>query len=132
MTIKVCNMPNMMKDLGLHEWFLEKIKDVNHSLLVSFVANNPNAVRDKGYLSFLKTIQVSKTRTHSMSKLNFWHAIGFGENALAMNIFSCMHGISNELHERFDCVLHLRIEFSKVCKIIITHPKILSQNPKSL
>lgn len=101
-------------------------------MLVSFVASNPNVVRDKGYLDFLKTIQVSRTPTHNMSKLNFLHAIGFGENALTMNIFSYMHGTSDELQRRFDCLLHLGIEFSKVCKMITIHPKILSQNPESL
>ncbi|KAK7382856.1 hypothetical protein VNO80_01981 [Phaseolus coccineus] len=131
-TVKMCNLPNVMRALGLHEWFFEKIKDGNHSLLVSFVANNPNVVRDKGYLDFLKTIQVSRTPTHNMSKLNFLHAIGFGENALTMNIFSYMHGTSDELQRRFDCLLHLGIEFSKVCKMITIHPKILSQNPESL
>jgi len=131
-TVKMCNLPNAMRALGLHEWFFEKIKDGNHSLLVSFVASNPNVVRDKGYLDFLKTIQVSRTPTHNMSKLNFLHAIGFGENALTMNIFSYMHGTSDELQRRFDCLLHLGIEFSKVCKMITIHPKILSQNPESL
>ncbi|QCE04728.1 transcription termination factor MTEF18, mitochondrial [Vigna unguiculata] len=131
-TVKLCNLPNVMRALGLHEWFFEKIKDGNHSLLVSFVAKNPKVVRDKGYRSFLKGIEVSRTPTHSMSKLNFLHGIGFGENALTMYIFSYMHGTSDELQKRFDCLLHLGIEFSKVCKMITVHPKILSQNPESL
>ena len=39
-TVKLCNLPNVMRASGLHEWFIEKIKDGNHILLVSFVTNN--------------------------------------------------------------------------------------------
>ncbi|TKY68942.1 Mitochodrial transcription termination factor-related [Spatholobus suberectus] len=131
-TVKMGNLPNVMRALGLHEWFFDKIKDGNHRLLVSFVASYPNEVRDKGYLGRVKAIRASRTPTHNMSKLDFLHAIGFGENALTMNVYTQMHGTSGELQKRFDCLLRFGIEFSKVCKMITVHPKILSQNPESL
>ncbi|CAJ1948126.1 unnamed protein product [Sphenostylis stenocarpa] len=131
-TVKMSNLPNVMRALGLHEWFFAKIKDGNYRLLVSFVTSNPDAVRDKDYLGCLKAIEASRMPTHSMKKLNFLHAIGFGENALTMNVFSHLHGTSCELQNRFDCLLHFGIEFSKVCKMIKAHPKILSQNPENL
>ncbi|KAL5161486.1 Transcription termination factor MTEF18, mitochondrial [Glycine soja] len=131
-TVKMGNLPNVMRALGLHEWFFGKIKDGNHWLLVSFVASYPNEVQDEGYLGCLKAIQESRTPTHNISKLNFLHAIGFGENALTMNVYAQMHGTSVELQKRFDCLLRLGIEFSKVCKMITIYPKILSQNPQNL
>lgn len=131
-TVKMGNLPNVMKALGLHEWFFDKIKDGNHQLLVSFVASYPNVVRDKGYLDRLKAIRTTRTPTHNMSKLDFLHGVGFGENALTMNVFTQMHGTSGELQKRFDCLLHLGIEHWKVCKMITVHPKILSINPESL
>lgn len=129
-TITVANLPNVMRALGLHEWFFDKVKDGNHQLLVSYVTSYPNEDHDKGYQGRLKTIRVSRTPTHNMSKLNFLHAIGFGENALTMDILTHMHGTSSELQNRFDCFLHLGVEYSKLCKMITLQPKVLSQNPE--
>lgn len=131
-TVKMRNLPNVMRALGLHEWFFDKIKDGNHGLLVSYVASCPNVGRDKGYVLHLKAIQMSRTPTHNMSKLDFLHSIGFGENALTMDVFTKMHGTRGQLQKRFDCLLRFGIEFNKVCKMIMVHPKILSQNPESL
>ncbi|XP_045788140.1 transcription termination factor MTEF18, mitochondrial [Trifolium pratense] len=131
-TIKMANLPNVMRAMGLREWFFDKIKDGNHKLLVNFVTSYPNEERDKGYRDGLKTIHDARTPTHNMNKLNFMHNIGFGENAMTMDILTHMHGTSEELQERFDCLLGLGIEFSKLCKIITKKPKILSQNPETL
>ncbi|KAL2319925.1 hypothetical protein Fmac_028894 [Flemingia macrophylla] len=131
-TVKMGNLPNVMRALGLHEWFFDKIKDGNHRLLVSFVASCADEVPEKGYVVRLKAIHRSRTPTHNMGKLDFLHSIGFGENALTMDVFTKMHGTRGELQRRFDCLLHFGIEFSKVCKMITVHPKILSQNPESL
>ncbi|XP_012567243.1 transcription termination factor MTEF18, mitochondrial isoform X1 [Cicer arietinum] len=131
-TIKMANLPNVMKAMGLHEWFFDKIKDGNHRLLTSYITSYPNEDHDKGYKSCLKTFDDARTPTHNMNKLNFMHAIGFGENTLTMNILTHMHGTSEELQNRFDCLLRLGIEFSKLCKIITRQPKILSQNPEIL
>ena len=129
-TIKMANLPNVMRTLGLSEWFFNKIKDGNHQLLVSYVTSYPNEYQDNGYQGGLEAIHVSRTPVHNMNKLNFLHALGFGENPLTMNVLSHLHGTSSELQERFDCLLHLGIEFSKLCKIIAIRPKILSQKPE--
>ncbi|KHN44563.1 hypothetical protein glysoja_042712 [Glycine soja] len=131
-TVKMGNLPNVMRALGLREWFFDKINDGNHQLLVSFVTSCPGEFQDEGYLGRLKAIQASRTPTHNISKLNFLHAIGFGENALTMNVYAQMHGTSGKLQKRFNCLLRLGIEFSKICKMITIHPKILSQNPQNL
>ncbi|CAL5195257.1 unnamed protein product [Lathyrus oleraceus] len=131
-TIKIENLPNAMRAMGLQEWFFDRIKDGNHMLLVNFIESYPNEEHDKGYQSGLKTIHNARTPTHNMSKLNFMHSNGFGENAMTMDILTHMHGTSEELQKRFDCLLHLGIEFSKLCKIITKQPKVLSQNPETL
>ncbi|XP_057450743.1 transcription termination factor MTEF18, mitochondrial-like [Lotus japonicus] len=131
-TSKMAYLPNVMRALGLHEWFFNKIKDGNHHLLVSYVTSYPNESHDKAYQSGLKTIKVSRTPTHNMSKLNFLHAMGFGENALTLKIFTNLHGPSCELQKRFDCYLRSGVEFSKLCKQIRIQPKILSQNPENI
>ncbi|KAK7277125.1 hypothetical protein RIF29_18275 [Crotalaria pallida] len=131
-TIKMANLPNVMRALGLHEWFFNKLKDGNHHLLVRYMTTYPNEDQDKDYRCGLETIRVSRTPTHNMNKLNFLHSKGFGENALTMNILHDLHGNSCELQERFDCLLNSGIELSKVCKMITLRPRILSQNPKSL
>ncbi|KEH17771.1 putative transcription regulator mTERF family [Medicago truncatula] len=131
-TIKMANLPNVMRAMGLREWFFDKIKDGNHKLLVDFITSYPNEEPDKGYQSGFKAIHDARLPSHNMSKLNFMHTIGFGENAMTMDILTHMHGTSEELHKRFDCLLHLGIEFSKLCKIITKLPKILSQNPETL
>ncbi|KAJ1439500.1 Transcription termination factor, mitochondrial/chloroplastic [Sesbania bispinosa] len=53
---------------------------------------------------------------------------GFGENAVTMKILSHLHGSSSELQQRFDCLLHSGIEFSKLSKLVRIRPKILSQS----
>ncbi|KAK7350423.1 hypothetical protein VNO77_09051 [Canavalia gladiata] len=131
-TIRMVNLPNVMKALGLHEWFFDKIKDGNHQLLVSYVMSYPNEDKDKYYLGCLKKIGASRMPTHNMSKLNFLHAIGFGENALTMKVLTHLHGTNGALQKRFESLLGFGIEFSFVCRIIAVHPKILSQRPESI
>ncbi|XP_061370827.1 transcription termination factor MTEF18, mitochondrial-like isoform X2 [Gastrolobium bilobum] len=105
-TIKMANLPNVMRALGLREWFFNKIKDGNHHLLVGYITSYPNEPQDKYYLGGLEAVSVSRTPVHNMNKLNFLHALGFGENALTMNILTDLHGTSSELQKRFDCLLH--------------------------
>ncbi|XP_027334832.1 transcription termination factor MTEF18, mitochondrial [Abrus precatorius] len=131
-TIRMANLPNVMKALGLNEWFFDKIKDGNHMLLVNYVASYPDENLDKRYLSCLEKIRASRTSAHCIGKLNFLLAIGFGENALTMNVFSHLHGTGGELKTRFDCLLHLGIEFSKVFKMISICPRILNHKPELL
>ncbi|KAF1888429.1 hypothetical protein Lal_00011200 [Lupinus albus] len=131
-TIKMSNLPSVMRALGLHEWFFNKLKDGDHQLLMSYITTYPNEDQDKDYLRGLETIRVSRTPIHNMNKLNFLHALGFGENGFTMSILNDLHGNVSELQERFDCLMNSGIEFSKVCKMITIRPRILSQNPEIL
>ncbi|XP_057742693.1 transcription termination factor MTEF18, mitochondrial-like isoform X2 [Arachis stenosperma] len=129
-TIKMVNLPNVMRALGLSKWFFNRIKDGKHQLLLTYVTSFPNEDQDKGYQDGLKAIRASRTPVHTMNKLNFLHALGFGETALTMAVLTYLNGTSSKLQERFDCLLHLGIEFSKLSKIVAIRPKVLSQHPK--
>ena len=65
-------------------------------------------------------------------KLNFMHDLGFGENGLTMKVLAHLHGSSSELRERFDCLLRLGIEFSKLCAMLTISPKVLNQTPETV
>lgn len=127
-TNKMVNLPNIMRALGLQEWFFNKIKGGHHWLLADYITGYPNEDQDKDYQDGLRRIHISRARVHSINKLNFLHGLGFGENALTMDILNHLHGTSSELQERFDCLLRSRIEFSKLCMMVRRTPRILNQN----
>ncbi|WJX77359.1 hypothetical protein P8452_60679 [Trifolium repens] len=127
-TNKMVNLPNVMRAMGLQEWFFDRIKGEHYRLIVDYITSYPNEDRDKDYQDGLKRIHVSRARVHSINKLNFLHGLGFGENVLTMNLLDRLHGTSSELQERFDCLLRLRIEFSKLCMMVRKTPRILNQN----
>lgn len=128
---KMVNLPNVMRALDLNDWFVQKIMS-SHELLATYAICDPNEDTDNVFINGLERIQFSRTPMHTMNKLNFLHGIGFGENALTIKVLSHLHGTSSELQERFDCLLDKGIQFSKLCKMMKTSPKILSQNPESL
>jgi hypothetical protein len=129
---KMANLPHVMRAMELHEWFFNKIKDGNHQLLASYVMSDPDEDLDEKYRDSLERIQCTRTPMHTMNKLEFLHAIGFGENALTIKVLTDLHGTSSELQERVDCLLRYGIVFSKLCSMIRMMPKILSQKPEIL
>ncbi|GMY23332.1 transcription termination factor MTEF18, mitochondrial [Fagus crenata] len=129
---KMANLPHVMRALNLHEWFFNKIKNGNHQLLANYVLSDPEEGLDREFRAGLEKIQYSRTPIHNMSKLNFLHGIGFGENALTMKVLSLLHGTSKELQERFDCLLRVGVEFSKLCMMIKTTPKVINQKPETI
>ncbi|KAJ9171200.1 hypothetical protein P3X46_014595 [Hevea brasiliensis] len=129
---KMANLPHVMRAMDLHVWFFNKIKDGNHQLIASYAMRDPDEDLDKEFSDSLERIRVSRTPTHTMYKVDFLLGIGFGENALTAKVLAHMHGTSSELQERFDCLLHLGIAFSKLCMMIRTMPKILNQKPEML
>ena len=128
----MANLPHVMRALNLHEWFFNKIKNGNHQLLANYVLSDPEEGLDREFRAGLEKIQYSRTPIHNMSKLNFLHGIGFGENALTMKVLSLLHGTSKELQERFDCLLRVGVEFSKLCMMIKTTPKVINQKPETI
>ncbi|XP_054808498.1 transcription termination factor MTEF18, mitochondrial [Prosopis cineraria] len=131
-TNKMANLPLVMRALDLHQWFIDKIKDGNHQLLVKYIVSYPDEDRAEEYRSGLEMINASNTPNHTMKKLNLLHSWGFGENALIFDLLAHLHGTSIELQERFDCFLCLGIEHSKLCKMVRMTPKILNQNARSI
>ncbi|KAK7340402.1 hypothetical protein VNO77_21104 [Canavalia gladiata] len=131
-TNKMVNLPNVMRALGLQEWFFHKLKDGHCCLLADYITSYPNEEQDKDYQDGLRMIHVSKARVHNINKLNFLLGLGFGENALTMNVLNHLHGSSNKLQERFDCLLQSRIEFSKLCMMVRMNPRILNQSSETI
>ncbi|CAK7347716.1 unnamed protein product [Dovyalis caffra] len=129
---KMANLPHVVRAMELHDWFFNKIKDGNHQLLASYAMSDPDEDLDEKYRDCLERIQRTRTPLHTMNKLEFLHAIGFGENALTIKVLSNLHGTDSELQERVDCLLHYGIVFSKLCSMIRMMPKILSQKPEIL
>lgn len=129
---KMANLPHVMKALDLHEWFFLKIRNGNHQLLANYVLGDPDEDLDKDFKDGLEMIQSSRTPTHSMNKLNFLLGVGFGENALTMKVLAHLHGTSTELQERFDCLLRVGIEFSKLCMMVRSTPRIINQKPETI
>ncbi|KAI9077903.1 hypothetical protein K1719_040164 [Acacia pycnantha] len=126
-TNKMDNLPNVMRALDLHEWFFNKMKDGNHNLLLSYLASHPNEDQDEEYQAGLEKICASRSQNHRMRKLNFLHGLGFGENALTIDIAARLHGNRWELQKRSEFLLHLGFEFSDLCIMVKRTPKILNQ-----
>ncbi|XP_057978839.1 transcription termination factor MTEF18, mitochondrial [Malania oleifera] len=129
---KMANVPHVMRALGLHEWFFDKIKNGDHNLLADYSISSLDEDTDKKFIDTLDRIRSSRTPLHTIGKLNFLHGIGFGENYLTIKVLENLHGTSCELQERFDCLLRTGIEFPKLCRMIFLLPKILSQKPETL
>ncbi|XVF33590.1 hypothetical protein REPUB_Repub17cG0181300 [Reevesia pubescens] len=129
---KMANLPHVMRALSLHEWLFNKIKDGNHQLLANYAISNLDEDLDRDFIDNLGRIQFSRTPAHTMEKLSFLHGIGFGENSLTMMVLAHVHGNSCELQERFRCLLGTGIEFSKLCRMIKTTPKVINQSPETL
>ncbi|KAJ6722577.1 CGI-12 PROTEIN-RELATED [Salix koriyanagi] len=107
-------------------------QDGNLHLLASYAISDPDEDLDEKYRDSLERIQRTRTPMHTMNKLEFLHAIGFGENALTIKVLTDLHGTGSELQERVDCLLRYGIVFSKLCSMIRMTPKILSQKPEIL
>lgn len=129
---KMANLPHVMRALDRHEWFFNQMRFGNHHLLGTYSIGNPNKDLDKDYKSSLDKIQSTRTPVHTLSKLNFLHGIGFGENRLTIKVLADSHGTSTEIRERFDCLLGSGIEYAKLCKMVRLSPKILNQNSEIL
>ncbi|GMN56388.1 hypothetical protein TIFTF001_025505 [Ficus carica] len=126
------NLPGVMKALDLQEWCLDKIRSSNGQLLATYVIGCPDEDINKEFVDGLKSIDSSRFPNHTMNKLDFLKRIGFGENALTMKALNILCGSSSELQSRFDFLLSKGIVHSKLCLMIKTRPKILSQHPERL
>ncbi|XP_071706739.1 transcription termination factor MTEF18, mitochondrial [Rutidosis leptorrhynchoides] len=126
------NLPHVMRALNLNKWFFDKLKHGGHHLLKSYPSINLDQDNDNDFAESLARIESSRVPIHTLSKLQFLHGIGYGENGLTMKVLKHVHGTSTQLKQRFDCLIHNGIEFSKLCKLISVSPKILNQQSEIL
>ncbi|PWA36047.1 Mitochodrial transcription termination factor-related protein [Artemisia annua] len=129
---RLANLPYVMRALNLNQWFFNKLKNGGHRLLKSYPCVNFEEDSDKDYAESLVQVKSSRMSIHTLSKLDFLHGIGYGENVLTMKVLKHVHGTSSQLKERFDCLNHNGINISKLCKMISLAPKILNQQPEIL
>jgi len=129
---RLANLPHVMRALSLNQWLFDNLKHGGHHLLESYPIVKSDQDYDKDFEESLVRIQASRVAIHTLSKLQFLHSIGFGENALTIKVLKHMHGTSSRLNKRFYCLVHNGIEFSKLCRIISLSPKILNQQTEVL
>ena len=118
--------------MDLQEWFFGRLKLGDHKLLATYDFSSSNEGEDTKYVQNMEKIIRKRTCCYSLSKLEFLHGIGFGENDFAMKLLFNVHGSSCELQERFDFLLNEGIVFSKLCKMIVQAPKFLNQDLDNL
>ncbi|KAK6142976.1 hypothetical protein DH2020_023324 [Rehmannia glutinosa] len=128
---RVANLPNVMRSMDLGEWFFERLKNGDHSLLATYTIQCTEDL-DKHYADSLRKIRAKRTHVHAIKKLNFLHNIGFGENKFAVKALVLLNSSSSQLQKRFDCLLNCGIEYSKLCAMVRLLPKILNQQERSL
>lgn len=129
---KMANLPHVMRALHLHKWFFDVVKNGKHHLLGNYALSDPDEDLDKEFIDGLEKIKSSRTTLHTMNKLSFLHGIGYGENAITLKVLGRLHGTSNELLARFNCLLHCGVEFSNALSMVKTTPKILNQSPETI
>ncbi|KAL0373452.1 UNVERIFIED_CONTAM: Transcription termination factor MTEF18, mitochondrial [Sesamum radiatum] len=129
---RMANLPHVMRSMDLGEWFFEKMKRGNHTLLVTYAIRSMEDDVDKHYMDSLKRLRAKRTYIYAVKKLNFLHSIGFGENRFAVKTLSVLSSSSSQLQLRFDCLLHCGIEYSKLCAMVKLSGKILNQHESIL
>ncbi|XP_051130103.1 transcription termination factor MTEF18, mitochondrial [Andrographis paniculata] len=130
---RMANLPNVMRSLGLGEWFFSRMKDGCHILLgnPSITCSDDEDV-DKNYIESLQKIEARKTKCYSLKRLEFLHSVGFGQNVFAIKALAQLKGSAYELQKRFDCLLNWGIEYPKVCSLVRFRSKILNQRENVL
>nr|XP_043608543.1 transcription termination factor MTEF18, mitochondrial [Erigeron canadensis]XP_043608549.1 transcription termination factor MTEF18, mitochondrial [Erigeron canadensis] len=129
---RLANLPHVMRALNVNRWFFDKLKYGGFQLFKSYQIINSDQGIDKDFADSILRIQSSRLSVHTFGKLQFLHSIGYGENGLTIKVLKLVHGTSSQLKERFLCLLHNGVEFSKLCKMISISPKILNQQSESL
>ncbi|XP_047340339.1 transcription termination factor MTEF18, mitochondrial-like [Impatiens glandulifera] len=131
---KMKNLPCVLRALDLQEWVFDKIRngDRHHLLRTYSIANMDEEDIDRNYIDALEKVKSSKYHIHLLSKLEFLHGIGFGENKLTMQVLNGLHGTGLELKDRFDFMLRHGFCYSRLCKMLSSTPKFLNQNSEIL
>ncbi|KAK4416059.1 Transcription termination factor MTEF18, mitochondrial [Sesamum alatum] len=129
---RIANLPYVMRSMNLGEWFFERMKTGDHSLLATYTIRSVEDDVDKHYMDNLTRLRAKRTYTYAIKKLNFLHSIGFGENRFAVKALYQLNSSDSQLHRRFDCLLNCGIEYSKLCAMVKLSGKILNQQESIL
>lgn len=129
---KLKNLPHVLRALNLHERIFERLKNGNHHLLGSYSLMDPDEDLDREYQEGVEEAKHSRYKVHNVQKLEFLHELGFGENRMTVKILQHVHGTAAELHSRLQVLLNNGFDFSKICMLIRSAPKILNQKPESI
>ncbi|KAL2536597.1 Mitochondrial transcription termination factor family protein [Forsythia ovata] len=129
---KIANLPHVMRSMNLGQWFFERMRSGDHSLLGTYSIRSLDEDLDKDYTDNLMKIQAQRTHFHTLGKLSFLHGIGFGENKFTVKALAQLNSSSSQLQQRFDFLLHCGIEFSKLCGMLRLSAKILNQQERFL
>ncbi|KAH9603049.1 hypothetical protein KSS87_006284, partial [Heliosperma pusillum] len=129
---KMVNLPSILRAMDLHEWFFHRMKCGYHELFANYDLSSPNDGLDEKYVQNLENLKSVRMHSYSLSKLIFFHGIGFGENSCTIKLVASARASSSNLQKRFDFLLSEGIEFSKLCNILSRVPKVLNQEIDSL
>ncbi|CAM8941787.1 unnamed protein product [Rhodiola kirilowii] len=129
---KMANLPSVMKAMDRHKWFFSQLKNGSHELLSTYVMKEP--IRSVcGFLSDELGMVTSKKHLNFMlDKLNFMLQIGFGANEKTIKLLYGIHGCGPDLQVRFDLLINIGADHSRLCKALTQSPRILSQNPETI
>uniref|UniRef100_A0A1J3JKM1 Transcription termination factor MTEF18, mitochondrial n=2 Tax=Noccaea caerulescens TaxID=107243 RepID=A0A1J3JKM1_NOCCA len=129
---KLKNLPHVLRALDLHERIFDNLKNGNHHLLATYSLMDPDEDFDREYQEGVEEAKHSRYKAHNVQKLDFLHEIGFGENRMTVKILQHVHGTAAELRNRLQILLNNGFDFSKICMLIRSAPKILNQKPESI
>lgn len=128
---KIGNLPRIMRAMNLGEWFFKMIQNGDHSLLNTYSILSTEDL-DKHYTEGLTKILAKRTSVYRITKLNFLHSIGIGENRFAIKALPKLHSNRGELQQRFDYLLESGIEYSTLCAMLALTTRILNQKQSYL
>lgn len=106
---KLGNLPGIMRAMNLHKWFLIRIFDGNHHYLSSswVSAASPDTELESEFLQGLERVKCGRKEQYVDNKLEFLLGIGLGQNKATVRCLLLIYSTSDQLQERFDCLLEM-------------------------
>lgn len=126
----IANVPGIMRSMNLGEWFFERIRNGDSSLLNTYTMHADGM--DGDYEKNMRKIRAQRNYAYVLRKMNFLHSIGFGENMFAVKALAQLHGDNRELQQRFDYLVQCGIEYSKLCAMLVRTARMLNQKRSHL
>ncbi|XP_078447921.1 mitochondrial transcription termination factor family protein [Wolffia australiana] len=127
---RIGNLPAVLRAVDLSEIFVRKIKmDGEHRILC---VDDGLASADEDFSEELASLMRSSKGNLAAKKLEFLLGIGFGKNKITLKTLRHLNSSKDQLRERFDCLISLGLDHSKVCRMVSATPKLLNQNAEML